>query len=140
MAKFTYKERLTVSVHEMTRAQALRFAQTVNAVLELQATSDGVISSEVNVGYALNSPCHVSYEGKLLENGMHNLALDGEMINLTLPLTRECFDNLPVSLTALWIEAAQVENEWLSNRFLAVLNQILPLTSEPKSDSEPLPA
>lgn len=135
MARFSYKDRLTVVVHEMNRAAALRVAQTINTLVDIETDSAGFMSNEVHLAFVLNAPCMVTYDKSVLTDGTHHLAIDDSVIELTLPLTRETFEALPVSLTAAWIEAAELENEWLSQHFLAVLNRIVPIESARASDS-----
>jgi hypothetical protein len=131
--KFTWHDRLIVAVSEMNRASALRVAQSINALLEIDTDKAGFMSNEIQLAFVLNAPCKVVYDGAVLDAGTHHLDMGEGGVDLMLPLTREGFEMLPVSLTALWIEAAEKENEWLSNRFLQTLSRITPFTSEPSS-------
>lgn len=124
MTTFTWKERLKVSVWEINRAKALRVAQTVNNLLDIHTDDSGFISSELDAAFVLNAPCKVMWDGEPLTDGAHTLAIDDYEVALTLPLTRECFDALPVSLAAAWIEAAQTENGWLSTFFIVTLRGV----------------
>lgn len=134
MAKFTYKDKLIVAVWEMNRAAGLHVGNIINSLIDIQTDNDGFLTNEVHLAFALNAPCKIVYNGAVLEDGTHHLDIGEEGFDLTLPLTREGFEALPVSLTVQWVEAAELENEWLSSHFLAILNRILTLKSVPSSD------
>lgn len=137
MARFTYKDRLVVVCTEMSRAAALRVAQSVNMLVDLAPTLNGTLTNELDTIYVLNTPCSVLLDSKVLDTGTHSIDLDGQAFSLTLPLTRECFDALPVSLTAQWISAAQTENQWLTDFFLSALKAMAQPTGAPQSDKAP---
>lgn len=135
MRKVVYRDRLTLIISEVSRAKALQVVQVVNALMEAELDNAGFISNEFHFAYASNSPVKALWDGKLLDNGTHILKFEEyDELTLTLPLTREAFEELPVSLSAVWIEAAEAENEWLSNHFLSVLQVIGKTQSEPASD------
>jgi len=135
MQKIVYRDRLVLLVNEITRAKALQVVQIVNTLVDMEIDNAGYISNEFHFAYVSNAPVKVLFDGKLLDNGSHVLNF-GEYneINLTLPLTRECFEELPISLTAQWIEAAESENGWLSDHFLRAMRLIVPSLFEPVSD------
>jgi len=135
MKKVVYRERLTLIISEVTRAKALQVVQVVNALMDAEIDNAGFISNEFNFAYVSNAPVKVLWDGRLLEDGTHVLKFDDfDEMALVLPLTRECFEALPISITARWIEAAQIENEWLNNHFLQTMRLIVPSLFEPVSD------
>jgi len=135
MRKVTHRDRLIILVSEVTRAKALEVAYVLSSLIDAEIDNAGFISSEYNFAYVHNAPVRVLWDGKLLEEGSHELQFEEyDTLNLTLPLTRECFENLPASLTAAWIEAAQAENEWLSQHFLSILRQTMPSLFEQELD------
>lgn len=127
MRKVTYRDRLILLISEVSRAKALQVVQVVNALMDADLDNAGYISNEFNFAYVSNAPVKVLFDGKLLENGTHVLKFEEyDELTLTLPLTRECFELLPVSLSAAWVEAAQAENEWLNQHFLSVMRMTMP--------------
>ncbi len=127
MRKVTYRDRLILLVSEVSRPKALEVVQVVNALMEAELDNAAYISNEYFFAYVKNAPVKVLWNGKLLDDGIHHLEFEEyDAINLTLPITRGCFDELPVSLSAAWIEAAQAENVWLSEHFLAVMKATMP--------------
>lgn len=134
MQKVVYRDKLTLLISEVSRAKALQVVQVVNALLDAEIDNAGFISNEFNFAYVSNAPVKALWDGKLLENGTHTLTFgEYDDLTLTLPLTRECFEALPVSLTALWVEAAQTENEWLNTHFLSAMRLTVPTLFEPES-------
>lgn len=126
MRKVTYRDRLILLISEVSRANALKVVQVVNALMEAELDNAGYIGNEFHWAYVQNAPVRVLWDGKLLENGTHILKFDEyDELTLTLPLTRDCFEALPVSLSAVWIEAAQAENEWLNQHFLSVMRMTM---------------
>ncbi len=134
MRKVTYRDRLILLVSEVSRAKALQVVQVVNALMEADLDNAGYISNEFNFAYVSNAPVRVLFDGKLLDNGTHTLVFEEyDELTLTLPLTREAFEALPVSLSAAWVEAAQAENEWLNQHFLSVMRMTMPTLFVPES-------
>ncbi len=135
MRKVVYRDRLILIVSEVSRAKALQIAQVVNALTDVEVNNDGFIRNEFHFAYAQNAPVKALWDGRLLEDGTHALKFEEyDEITLTLPLTREAFEALPVSLSAVWIEAAEAENTWLSDYFLSVMHQTMPNLFEPELD------
>ncbi len=135
MRKVVYRDRLILIVSEVSRAKALQVALVLSSLVGAEIGDGSFISNEYHFAYVSNATVKALWDGKLLEDGTHVLKFDEyDEITLTLPLTRECFDGLPVSLSAGWIEAAQSENEWLSEHFLSLLRQTMPSLFEPVLD------
>jgi len=127
MRKVIYRDRLILLISEVSRPKALQVVQVVNALKEAELDNAAHISDEFFFAYVQNAPVKALFDGKLLDNGTHVLKFEEyDELTLTLPLTRDCFDQLPVSLTSAWIEAAQAENEWLNSHFLAVMRTTMP--------------
>lgn len=135
MRKVVYRDRLTLIISEVSRAKALQVVQVVNALMEAEIDNAGFISNEFNFAYVNNAPVKALWDGKLLEEGTHTLKFEEyDELTLTLPLTREAFENLPISLSAMWVEAAQAENEWLNAHFLSVMRLTMPSLFAQESD------
>ncbi len=135
MRKVIYREQLTLIVGLVSRAKALQVVQVFNSLMEAEIDNAGFITNEFNFAYVINAPLKVLWKGKLLENGVHTLEFgEYDDITLTLPITRETFDELPVDLTAMWIEAARAENEWLNQHFLSAMRLTMPTLFELASD------
>jgi hypothetical protein len=127
MRKVVYRDRLTLIIGMVNRAKALQVVQVVNSLMDAEIDNAGFISNEFNYAYVSNAPLKVLWDGKLLEDGTHTLSFEEyDELTLTLPITRDCFDALPVDLTAHWIEAATLENEWLNAHFLDVMRTTMP--------------
>lgn len=122
-------------VSEMSRAQALRVAQSLNALIGVDGLQADFMQTELDTLYVLNAPALVTLDGKVLDAGSYPLQMGDTNFTLELPLTRACFDALPVSLAAEWIAAAQRENEWLSDFFVKALRRTIQSISVPTSDS-----
>lgn len=138
MRKIVYRDRLIVFVGEINRAKALQVAQTVTTLLDADIDNPALISNEFHFAYVTNAPVKILFDGKVLEDGKHVLSFgEYDDLEITLPINRECFDALPVSLTADWIKAAEAENEWLSDHFLSIMKLTVPMLFEPASDNMP---
>src|SRR5690348_1854635 len=104
MRKVTYRDRLILIVTEVSYAKALQVVQVVNALIDAKTDNAGFISNEFNYAYVGDAPVKALWDGKLLEDGTHVLKFEEyDEVTLTLPLTRDCFETLPVSLTAAWV-------------------------------------
>lgn len=135
MRKVTYRDRLVILVSEVSRAKALQVVQVINALMDAEIDNAGFISNEFNFAYVSNSSIKVLWDGKLLEDGTHTLVFEEhDELPLTLPLTRDAFEALPVSLAAAWVQAAQEENVWLNEHFLSVMRLTVPTLFEQESD------
>lgn len=140
MATFVWRNTLTVSVGEMSRTAALECCQRFDTLAQVY-TNTGDLLAETDILTVLYAPLTVKVGSEPFAAGERTLELDdGERVTLTLPLTREGFMALPMSLTAAWISAAVRSNGWLVD----ILGKVFAPTSEtgsaPKSDGAPLNA
>lgn len=114
---------LSIWVGEMSRATSLEFAREAE-LIQLVADAD-FLAREVDYLITRYALCKVIYNGAPLENGVHTIDTgSGDTITLELPLTRENFNQLPVSLAAAWTKAAEAENDYLTTFFLSALQKI----------------
>lgn len=124
MATFHWRDILTITVNEMSRAAALEASQMLKVILESDLDDASIINGELawmNVGL---SPCIVIYKNAVLADGKHNIIAGDLTFDLELPLNRKNFESWPVSLTMLWVDASEKENIALSNHFLALLRRM----------------
>lgn len=134
MATFTWQDILTVTVGEMSRAQALDCARQFQTLSRVYTDVDELMV-EADVTGVLYAPVVVKLYGNLLDPGPHVITLADDVdFTLTLPLTHEAFNVLPMSLAQLWITAMVQSNGWL----IDLLKKVSSLTTEngsgPKSD------
>ena|SRR5258708_906152 len=138
MATFTWHDILTVSVGEMNRAQALDCARQIQTLSKVYVDYDELMV-EVDATATLFAPAVVKLYGNLLDGGVHSIPTeDGSAFILTLPLTRESFNALPMSLATLWIAAMVKSNGWLVDLLKNLSSRTTPNEPEPKSGSAPL--
>lgn len=130
MAKFTWKS-LTLIVTEMSRTTALEFAKEAELI---QLINDfDVLTREVDYLITRYAPVKVLCDGKVLSEGTHVIDIgDDETINLVLPITRENFNQLPVSLAAEWSNIAESENTLVTAFFEDTVKKIAKNFSELK--------
>jgi hypothetical protein len=134
---FNWRDALMVSVNEMSRTQALDCAREFDLLLNVVTDIDELMR-EADVLGVLHAPAIVKWRGEVLGSGEQVIQLDeGESIKLVLPLTRECFNALPMSLTQLWVNAMIKSNGWLVEELKKVLSLTSPSVSEPKSGDAP---
>lgn len=137
MPTFTWHDCLTVSVHEMSRADALDCARQFDLLAGV-IPNVGEYLAEINALIAVKAPAAVRFQGVLLNAGPRHLVLsDEEAVDLTLPLTREAFDALPMSLATAWSNAASAANDWVVEALKKILLPVSPSSSASKSDSGP---
>lgn len=135
MATFNWKT-LTVYVGEMSRAEALAFSKQAEMIQLLQDAE--ALAREIDFMISGFSPSRVLHNNAALGDGDHTIAIgEGEYIKLTLPLTRACFDALPVSLAAAWTKAAEAENQLVTDFFLNALKTLSQRISAPQFDNAP---
>lgn len=122
MAKFSWKS-LDVYVGEMSRAASLEFSQEAEL---MQLVSDQqFLAREVDFLITRYARSKVMCNGVLLEDGTHQIDIgDDETMELVLPLTRDNFNQLPVSLAAAWTKAAEAENQLVTDFFLQSLKKL----------------
>lgn len=137
MPSFSWRDVLTVSVTEMSRAQALDCTRHFNLMVGVMSTIDDLLR-EADILAALYAPAVVRYHGDILAAGEKTIDLgDGETLTLTLPITREAFMALPMSLTERWISVAITANDWLIESLKKSFEGMLATTSAPVSGSAP---
>jgi len=126
MATFIWRNVLTVTVGEMSRTRAIECCQQFDLLAGIYTNADDLLA-ETDVLCVLHAPTTVKVRGEVMAEGERLILLDeGESIRLTLPLTRECFMALPMTLTRAWIAAAVGSNDWLVD----VLKKVFSLASE----------
>lgn len=122
MAKFSWKS-LSIYVGEMSRSDSLAFAQ--EAELMQLVADPSFLAREVDFLITRYARSKVTLDGELLADGTHVIDIgDDESIALVLPLTRENFNQLPVSLAAAWTKAAEAENQLVTDFFLQSLKNL----------------
>jgi hypothetical protein len=135
---FTWKDTLTVSVGESSRTQAIDCARAFDALAQVMTSYDELMA-ETNVLGVLHAPSTVRFKGEVLGVGERTILIEGEEpFKLSLPLTPETFNALPMSLTAAWIDAMVRSNGWLIDTLKKALSLTSLNESEPKSGSAPL--
>lgn len=137
MATFKWRD-LTITVGEMSRTTALECARQFDLLAKVY-TDYIELTREADVLAVLYAPVTVKVKETPFNSGTQTIEVEGRNpFDLTLPLTREGFYSLPMSLSEVWVNAAVTENGW----FVDVLKKVFSLTSpngsEPKSGSEPL--
>jgi hypothetical protein len=144
MAAFVWRERLRVSVSEMSRAAALDCARDFGAFIErlFDGAFEGVnkaqiANTEIEWLFVHYAPVTFWLEGKPITD-VQLAFMDEPPVAFTLPITRECFDTLPISLTQPWADAAQEANEYLANTFLSRERDLLARIKEIQAMVSPL--
>jgi hypothetical protein len=123
MSNFVWGK-LEISVGEMSRAAALSAARDLDAYIQRADMSDlTAIRDFLVTSFVVHSPVRILDNGQVLDNGAHEIQKTQHDLPFTLelPMTEHNFRTLPASLADAWAGAADIENEWLSNRFLASL-------------------
>lgn len=138
MAKFIWTKgdvSLTVRVGEMNRATALDCARDFEPLLLLPSDS-GLLDNEIELLFVRYAPAAIIVGDKVVAQGDHTLDLpDGEKLTIILPMTRECYNALPITLARQWGECAAVENGWIYQDLKNALSRILRTINEPESGS-----
>lgn len=139
MAKFTWSKgevSITLRVGEMSRAAALDCARDFEPLLMLPDGSKSV-DTEIELLFVKYAPAAIIAGDKVITQGDYTVNLpDGGKLLITLPMTRECFNELPVTLTREWGEHAAAENAWVYQDLKNALSRILQMISVPESGSE----
>jgi hypothetical protein len=146
MPSFTWRN-LTVTVGEMSRAQALDCARDFNPLVGLFPANDTGLLMELEVLCVLHSPATIlgNDDGLQAATGSKTYTVDEKELTITLPITREAFDKLPYTLTKAWIIAAVDANGWLVDDLKKALSRITtqinasPSGSVPSSESTTTP-
>ena len=137
MTHFVWNDVLRIQVGEMSRSDSLHFTQSAERIdLIPDAT---LLHQELEFLFISCAPVSFVFNNEPLEDGTHELILtEGEPpLVLKLPITRECYNNLPISLTAKWHELALKENVFMSDFFLAALKRLEKITSALASEDAP---
>jgi hypothetical protein len=135
---FTWHDVLTVSVSEMSRAQAFDCTRHFDTLVGVIATYPELMS-EADVLAVTYAPAVVKIKGEILTAGERTVDVgDGETIRLVLPMTREAFMALPMSLTEQWVAATVTANEWLVSTLKKLFSLATETSSVPKSGGGPL--
>lgn len=137
MATFIWRDVLTVTVGEMSRTKAIECCQQFDLLASIYTNPDDLLA-ETDVLCAISAPTTIKIRGEVFTDGERIITLDeGESVRLKLPLDRETFMALPMSITQAWVSAAVSSNSWLVD----VLKKVFSLASETgsaqKSGSEP---
>lgn len=137
MQTFTWRDILTVSVGEMNRAQGLDCARHFE-ILKGAMPSVETLLHEADMLVCLYAPAVVTLRGEILADGERVIDLEEhETLRLALPLTRDVFLALPMSLTEQWIAAAVTSNDWFVDALKKALSLALETSSVPESGSAP---
>lgn len=139
---FVWKD-LTFKIGEMSRKAALACSRHYR-----ELTVEGDLEDlmyEIEVALALHAPVRITLLEVPLADGTHALQMeDGTELTFTLPITKEGFDALPMTLAQGWAGAAMGANMWLmealknSARRMAEMKLELLSGSEPLSEPTPL--
>lgn len=132
MTTFVWREVLSVNVGEMSRTQAIECCRKFDALLEIFPDYIEQLA-EADILTVLEAPVVIKVNGEVFTIGERTIELpDEQPFKLVLPLTRECFDALPMSLATAWISAALRSNEW----FIDTLKKAAGLTTTNNSESK----
>lgn len=132
MTTFIWREVLSVNVGEMSRTQAIECCRKFDALLEIFPDYIEQLA-EADILTVLEAPAVIKVNGEVFSIGERTIQLpDEQPFKLVLPLTRECFDGLPMSLATAWISAALRSNEW----FIDTLKKAAGLTSTSNLESK----
>jgi hypothetical protein len=137
MTIFTWRDELTITVNEMSRAQALDCARQFDLLARVYTSYDDLMQ-ETDVLGAMNAPAVIKIKDDVFIAGERAIALaDGTTLHLALPLTRECFNALPMSLTQAWVSAMLDSNNWLIDSLKKAFSLAAVTASEPQSGNAP---
>lgn len=130
MTTFIWREVLSVNIGEMSRTQAIECCRKYDALTEI-FTDYIELMGEADILAVLNAPVVVKVKGEVFSIGERAIELpDEQPFKLVLPLTRDCFDAMPMSLATAWINAALRSNDW----FIDTLKKVYSLTSTNNSE------
>lgn len=124
MTTFIWREVLSVSVGEMNRTQAIECCRKFDELATV-FTVYAALMTEADILTVCHAPVVVKLNDEVLGAGERTIELpNGDTFKLVLPLTRTNFNNLPMSLSEVWINAAIRSNEW----FIDTLKKVVGLT------------
>lgn len=137
MPTFTWHD-LIVTVGEMSRTAALECARDINPYVGLYR-DDAALLQELETLSVIHSPSAIRAAGETLSTtaGKRIFTVNGEQLEIELPLTREGFNKLPYSLTMAWINAAVNANEWLVDDVKKAYSRATMTTSASPSGNAP---
>jgi hypothetical protein len=138
---FVWKD-LTVKVGEMSRRQGIACAQAYRELAAEGSIED--LMYEIEVALALYAPVKIAHLTLPITEGKRTLVMeDGTEVTLILPITREAFNDLPMTLARAWAEAAMTANWWivedLKNSARRVAEMKLELLSGNEQSNAPQP-
>lgn len=134
MPTFTWRDTITVSVGEMSRTAALECMRDFDSIVSAFSSYDDLMR-ELDVIGVLHAPAVVKVNGEII-TGERVVQIDDESVRFVLPLTRECLNALPFTLSSAWINAMVTGNEWLVEAIKKVFSLTLESISELKSGNE----
>lgn len=135
MTTFVWRDVLTVSVNEMSRTQALECARQFDVLARVYKDITSLMH-ETDVIVVLDAPTVIKVNDAPFQVGKIVVEPEGSAaFELELPLTREGFHALPMSLTEAWIDAAVRENNWLIEALKKILLPMQQSNKEPVSDN-----
>jgi len=137
MTTFTWRDTLTVSVGEMSRAQGLDCARNFELLARVYPDYEQLLLAS-DVLFVKYAPSVVKFGPDVLGNGAHKIEIGGEPVTLELPLTEQGFNALPITLCQAWVSAALTSNGWLIEHLKKVISLIPVTNSEPESGNAPL--
>lgn len=134
MPELHYGE-LTIKLWEMDRMTALQCERAYNEFLQSEPDGEQQVNDEIDYLLTRFTPCRLTYQGKVLDDGSHTVTLDDKTYALSSPLTRADFDRLPYTLTFRWSMEAGKVNPVVVTNFLTRRPQRVtpPMTAVPLS-------
>lgn len=139
MTTFVWND-LTISVGEMSRTDALDVCRQFDVMKTVYTAYDDLMS-EADILCAISAPTTIKQGTNIIrQSGAFTVTIDDDTeFDVSLPITRESFMKLPMSLTAAWITASLQSNDW----FIDTLKKAFGLTRAVNSVQElgnaPLP-
>ena len=124
MTTFVYRD-LTISVGEMSRTEALNVCRQFDLMKTVYTSYDDLME-EADILCALSAPPTIRQGvGYPNQTGTFTVATDDDTeFVVTLPINREQFVKLPMSLTQAWVTASLESNDW----FIDTLKKAFGLT------------
>ena len=138
MTTFVYRD-LTISVDEMSRTEALTVCRTFDAMKSVYTEVDDLME-EADILCALSAPTAIKQgNGHAKQTGKFTVKTEDAEFVVTLPLTRDEFVKLPMSLTQAWVTASLESNNWFIDTLKKAFGLTQMMISASESGSVPSP-
>lgn len=133
--KFTWRDKLTVIVSEMSRATALDCSRDID---EIDISADSVtVTRALETLIVHYAPVTVIVDGRKFTSGAVKVEYaEDEWVEFTLPLDSAGLDSLPRGLADTWTECAVNENQWLVDALKNVLSRVTQSNPESQPGNE----